>query len=255
MAKAQQEKDEPRTQVVVAMIGAAAVIVVGVLGVIGSVLSNESDGRDPEATAITGPSAFDEQKASPSPTATATFEYIPTTVYVTSVSTTGGGLSPRSVTWKFTGTVKPPPGARGAVFVLGKTIDGSMSVNSDPVSIASDGTWVAVVGPVPRDFAWKMKWIAAYGEMLVNDANPNPNTRAEAPPNPNTRPGAPLSPGTQARAPLSLRPRAEAPRYTTEPRVRDPGDQANERDSESGDSIQPEAVTEIPKKMLPRQSP
>ena len=201
MAKAKQEKDERRTPIVVAMIGAAAVIVAGVLGLIGS-LSNKSDGQSPVETA--------------SPTATAA-DYAPTTVYVTSVSTTG--ISARSVTWKFTGTVKPPPGGRGAVFILGKTIDGSKSVNSDPVSIASDGAWVAVVGPIPRDFAREMKWIAAYGEMLVNDADRSPNAQA---------------------------PRRSAPsetRHQIEP------------DSGSGGSIEPEAVTEIPKKMLPPLSP
>ena len=236
MAKAKQEKGERRTQIVVAMIGAAAVIVVGVLGLIGS-LSSKSDGQDPEGTAVTGSDAFEGA----SPTATAT-EYVPTTVYVTSVSITDGGLSPGSVTWKFTGTVKPPPGGRGAVFVLGKTIDGSKSVNSDPVLIAYDGTWVAVVGPIPRDFAWKMKWIAAYGEMLVNDADPRP--RSQAPrvnaPNP-SQPGA----------------RAQAPRYTapTDPRLRYPSNPGDQRESESGGSIEPEAWTEIPKKMLPPQSP
>jgi hypothetical protein len=125
MAKAKQEKNNHRTQIVVALIGAGGVIVAAAVTFLGLVRSSKS-----EATAV----------------------------YVTSVSTIDAGSSPGtqnldSVTWKFTGTVKPPGG--GKVFVLGTTTDDSQSVNSDPITIAFDGTWVAVVGPIPRDLAWK----------------------------------------------------------------------------------------------------
>ena len=151
MAKAEQEKDERRTQIVVAMIGAAAVIVVGVIGLLGS-LSSRSD--DPTATASSD---------SPSPA-----DPVRTMVYVTSVSTTqsdslSGPNNRDHVTWKFAGTVKPSPGGEGAVFILGSAQDGSQDVNSDPVSIAIDGSWVVVVGPIQRDLALKMTWTATYG--------------------------------------------------------------------------------------------
>jgi hypothetical protein len=247
MAKDQQKKDEHRTQIKVAMIAAAGVIVAGVIGAIGSVVSNKSNGEGREEAAITSPSATRQQSASASSTPPAT-EYVPTSVYVTSVSTTDGGLSARSVTWTFTGTVRPPPGGRGAVFVLGKTIDGSKSVNSDAASIASDGSWEVVIGPIPRDFAWRMKWIAAYGEMLVNDADPRPNGQ-------DPRDSAPSEPGPRDPGDQTNERGGQAGAAPNEPRLRDPGAPGDQGDSGSGGSIEPEAVTEIPKEMLPPQSP
>jgi hypothetical protein len=127
------------------------------------------------------------------------------------------------VTWEFSGTVQPPPGGRGAVFVLGTTEDGSQSVSSDPVAIAYDGTWVAVVGPISRDLAWKMKWIAAYGVM---------------------RPGDPYGAKPRTKQP----PRAVEPRP---PRPNIPQPQV----SEPGDDYKRVAVTDIPQKMLPPPTP
>ena len=198
MAKAQQEKDRPRTQIVVAMIAAAGVIVAGVIGAIGSVVSNKSNGDGREETAITSPTPTRQQSAGAGSTATASADAPSiarpesTMVYVTSVSTAPSssltGPNDRDqVTWKFAGTVRPSPEGWGAVFVLGTSQDGSQDVNSAPVPIAFDGSWVAVVGPIKRDLAWKMIWTATYGIAPPRDGDPVETQRVQPRPVPSDR--------------------------------------------------------------------
>jgi hypothetical protein len=104
------------------------------------------------------------------------------------------------------------------VFVLGQTEDGSHSVNSNPVSIALDGAWVAVVGPIPKDLAWTMKWIVAYGQIA-------PRSRGEPTPGVTAGPGEPT-----------------------------PSVSGGPNQPSASESFEPEAVTEVPKAMLPPQS-
>jgi hypothetical protein len=271
MAKAKQEKDEHRTQILVAMIAAAGVVVAGALGTVGSLVSNKPNGLDLEGT------------TSVSPTAAANTDYLPTTVYVTSVSTTNApsaqGIQNReSVTWRFTGTVKPPPGGRGVVFVLGKTEDGSRSINSDPVSIAFDGAWVAVVGPIPRDLAWTMKWVVAYGEIAAGDSGDTGGPRVRHPgdaggPSVGKRrnktgakpnePGAPYEPGAPNETAGAPNETAGAPSETAGA-PNEPGGAPSETagaPNEPGgapsetDGFQRKAVTDVPKKLLPPKTP
>jgi hypothetical protein len=242
MAKARQKKDEPRTQIVVAMIAAAGVIVAGVIGAIGSVVS-KSNGDGREETAITSVTASSDSPSTADP--------VRTMVYVTSVSTTRSdslsGPSNRDyVTWKFAGTVKPSPGGQGAVFVLGSAQDGSQDVNSDPVSIAIDGSWVVVVGPIQRDLALKMTWTATYGIAAPGSGE----TEAEADGGQNR--GHP-EPVPSDRAPGEPEP-VPSDRAPSEPEPV-PSDRAPSEPVPSESLIPVAKSTPVPKKMLPTDSP
>ena len=217
MAKAQQKKDEPGTQIVVAMIAAAGVIVAGAIGAIGSVVSNKSNGDGQEDTAITSSTATRQQSASAGTPATAssdspsTAEPVRTMVYVTSVSPLRRPNSRDYVTWKFFCTVRPSPQGQGAVFVLGSAQDKLQYVVSEPVSIAFDGNWVAVVGPIQRDLAWKMTWTATYGIAAPHEEDPGKEARADRGP---TRAPEPVPP---ARSRLTFIAKTDIPRKMLPP--------------------------------------